>query len=118
MEFPEKIKLYTTIFEHIPRDDKPNRYLLKLITDNTEVAKLRWNYTSDYVEVIEIWINEDFRRQGIGTAIYDALQKITKKPLRFVINAMNADMKEFYKKYKTNCDILLDEAYETIIQKK
>jgi len=110
MKFPDHIGEYKAVFESIPKQSKKgsNRHLLKLFDKRKEVASLRWNFDEDYVWVIEVLVNEDYRRKKIATMIYDNLQILVNKPIKWTPNAWASnEMREFVKSYIQECHILI-----------
>lgn len=109
LEFPKHVHGYIAEFTRNPKPGKEdsNRHILRLCHEEEEVANLRWDYNDEYVWVIQIMIKENYRRSGIGAAIYDCLQSITGKPLKWQLNALSPEMKCFVQKYILTCESIL-----------
>ena len=71
MVFAKRIGEYQAEFKPIPHPKKEgsNRHSLKLTDKNNEVASLRWDFDENYVWVIEISVNKNYRRKKVATNI-------------------------------------------------
>jgi len=89
MVFPEKILNYSAINKAHPNTsnperDIPNRQLLQLSDGKAEVATVSWYFDDEFVKVLNIEVETTYRRQGVASAIYATLRKVTGKKLEWV----------------------------------
>lgn len=80
------------------------------------IARAKWNYGPDYLEVIEIYVGLPYRRCGVATHIYDWLRHETQLPLKLNWNALaSREMKLFVVKYLENHEFEVKEGGSIII---
>lgn len=106
MNFPDNIAGYKATFNAIPHPRRlnSNRHSLVLHDGFEKVAEVKWDYDNKCVWVIEIYVEEKYRKQKVATSIYDDLQKITGTPVKWIPNAWASnEMREFAKKYIQDC---------------
>lgn len=89
--FPDKILEYETVLVAKPKKNTPNRHHLKLYYKKTEIAFLSFDFDDELVWAYEINIVPKFRRIGIGTELYNAIQSWTDKPIQFQRTAISSD---------------------------
>ena len=82
---------YQRLDEDTSSPKSPNRRKTSFKEGNTDVAYVIWRADAEFLEVIEIWVEEPYRRIGLGTAIYDTLRFETGLRLKWQRNAWASD---------------------------
>lgn len=91
---------------------------LYLMDGENLVGKFKWRCSEKYVEVIEVFIELEYRRLGIATEIYRTLQRETGKDLKWIRNAFASNsMKLLSEKYIDENKIISDDGNIVIVRR-
>lgn len=119
MSLPNKIGAYVAELEKKPKKDHPNRHHLRLFDHEQAVAFVNFNFDDEHIWVYDIRIQEDFRRQGIATEIYDFLQSYFGRMIKFQRTAIaSPTMRSFFEKYTSSGTIVFDDGNTLILSKE
>jgi hypothetical protein len=83
-----------------------------------KAAYIKWTHDETKFQVLLIKIEEDYQRKGLGTLIYDELQRINSVPLEWQLSDVQSSMmKDFVTKYLLDCEII-DKSENIIMVRK
>lgn len=83
-----------------------------------QVGKFKWQYKDKFVEVVEIFIEEKYRRQGIASQVYATLQDQTGRDLKWIRNAFASNsMHSLAKKYAMENTVVFDDGNIFVVRR-
>lgn len=119
MSLPYNIGGYVVELEKKPKKNHSNRHHLRLFDDTQEVAFVNFNFDDEHIWVYDIRIQEDFRRRGIASEIYDVLQSYFGCMIKFQRTAIASPaMRCFFEKYISSGTIVFDDGNTLILSKE
>jgi GNAT superfamily N-acetyltransferase len=89
-----------------------------IMDGNHLVGKFKWQFKDEFVEVVEIFIEENYRRQGIASQVYATLQDQTGRDLKWIRNGFASNsMRSLAKKYAMENSVVFDDGNIFVVRR-